>query len=276
MRHTHLTRSISLIVLFSLVGCAALEKHVQKPSVKYAGSQVKSASLYNATIDFLLHVDNPNPVSLPIQGLSYTLDINNKKFLSGAAQHGTRIPANSAVDLSLPIVINYEDFLESLQQLLQQDSFAYTISGELDFGLIKLPYSASGSLPLPKLPQIKLAAFKVKKFSFDGVETVMQFRINNANQFVLNANNLSYEVLLNDIATVSGKNAQGIHIPAQGAGTVEISNKFSLLELGRVLESLRKDNHINTSLKGQLEIPVTENQSKNIPFSWSGQTDIIR
>jgi LEA14-like dessication related protein len=262
-------------VLF-FAGCAALEQHIQTPTVQYAGNHINNVSLYDASIDFLIHVDNPNPISLPIQGLNYTVDINNKKMLSGSAQPGTQIPAKSGIDISLPVVIRYEEFLDGLQQLKDQDSFAYAIKGEIDLGFFKLPYSASGAIPLPKLPQIQLKSINVQKFALDGIETAMQFSINNSNEFALVANGLSYQLLLNNIATLSGKNTDAINVPPKSDGTIEITSKFSLLELGKVLDNFRQGNNINATLKGELNVPMANEESKSIPFSWSGETAIVR
>jgi LEA14-like dessication related protein len=233
-------------------------------------------SLYDASIDFLIHVDNPNPISLPVQGLNYTVDINDKKMLSGSAHPGTQIPAKSGIDINLPVVIRYEEFLDGLQQLMHHDSFAYAIKGEIDLGFFKVPYNASGSIPLPKLPQIQLKAINVERFTFDGIQTAMQFTISNTNDFALAANGLSYQLLLNNIATLSGENTDAINVPAKSDSTFEISSKFSFLELGKVLDTLRRSNSVNATLKGELDVPVTDSKSKHIPFSWSGQTAIIR
>lgn len=257
-------------------GCAALEKHIQTPTVKYAGNQIKNMSLYDATIDFVIHLDNPNPISLPVQGLSYNVDINNKKMLSGSAQPGTQIPAKSGIDINLPVVIRYEEFLDGLQQLMHQDAFAYAIKGEIDVGFFKVPYNASGNIALPKLPQIQLKTISVEKFAFDGIETAMQFTIKNTNDFPLLADGLSYQLLLNNIATLSGNTANTINVPAKSDGNFEITSKFSLLELGKVLDALKQSNTINATLKGELDVPVADNLTKSIPFSWSGETAIVR
>ncbi len=271
-----LNKLIIFVFALLLVGCAGLEKHIQTPTVQYAGNNIKSVSLYDASIDFLIHVDNPNPISLPIQGLNYTVDINNKKMLSGSAQPGTQIPAKSGIDINLPVVIRYEEFLDGLQQLMHEDSFAYAIKGEINLGFFKVPYSASGSIPLPKLPQIQLKTINVEKFSFDGIETAMQFTIKNSNDFALVANGLSYQLLLNNIATLSGNNTNAINVPAKSDGTFEITSKFSLRELGKVLDVLRQSNSVNATLKGELDMPIADNLSKSIPFSWSGETAIVR
>ena len=104
----------------------------------------------------------------------------------------------------------------------------------------------------------------------------MQFGINNANDFALIANSLSYQLKLNNLATVSGNNTEAINIPPKSDGTVEIASKFSLLELSKVLNTLKQGNNINAELTGELDIPIAENQSKSIPFSWSGETAIFR
>ena len=276
MQYPHFTKlSIFTFALF-LFGCAGLEKHIQTPTVQYAGNRINNVSLHDASVDFLIRVDNPNPISLPIQGINYTLDINSKKMLSGSAQPGTQIPAKSGTDINLPVVIRYEEFLDGLQQLIDHDSFAYALKGEIDLGFFKVPYNASGTLPLPKLPEIQLKAINVEKFALNGIQTKMQFSIKNNNDFALAANGLSYQLLLNNIATLSGKNTEAIKVPAKSDGTIEISTTFSLLELGKVLDTFRQSNNVNATLNGELNIPVTDEQSKHIPFSWSGQTAIVR
>lgn len=257
-------------------GCAILEKQIQTPTVKFAGGRLESASLHDAKLNFLIHVENPNPIALPIQGLNYSLDINHKKLLSGSTQQGTRIPANSGVELSLPIVIRYEDFLEGLQQLQKQNSFEYTLQGDVNLGVLQVPYSASGSFPLPKLPQITLHSIKVRRITLEGIETAMQFKINNGNDFPVRANSLSYKLLLNDITTITGENARAIDVPAHSDSIIEISNTFNLGQLGKVFDTLRHGSNIKAALTGHLNIPITDQQTKTIPFSWSGNTAISR
>jgi LEA14-like dessication related protein len=197
-------------------------------------------------------------------------------MLSGSAQPGIEIAAKAGTELTVPVVVRYEDFLDGLQQLMHEDSFTYSIKGEVDLGFFKLPYDAGGTIALPKLPQIELKAINVKKISFDGIQTAMQFSISNANDFPLNANSLSYKILLNKIATVSGKNTEAINVPAKSDGTIEVISTISLFELGKVLETFKQDNAINTTVKGEINIPITGKESKSIPFSWSGETAIVR
>jgi len=276
MRNSRLITFATLSFLLLQYGCALLEKNIQTPTVEFAGSRLESASLHDAKLNFLIHVENPNPVALPIQGLNYSLDINHKKLLSGSAQQGTRIPAESGIDLSLPIVIRYEDFLEGLHQLQQQNSFEYTLQGDVNLGILQVPYSASGSIPLPKLPQITLKTIKVRRFTLEGIETAMLFNVSNANDFPVRADGMSYQLLLDNVTTVSGENTQAIDVPPHSNSTIEINNKLNLTELGKVFDTFRQGHNIKTQLTGQLNIPVAGQQNKTIPFSWSGDTSIFR
>lgn len=276
MHYSLFTRLSIIVFIVSFAGCAGLEKHIQTPTVHFAGSKIKSASLYDAAIDFIIRVDNPNPIALPIHGLNYTVDINGTKMLSGSAQPGTELAAKTGTELTVPVVVRYEEFLDGLQQLMHEESFTYAIKGDVDLGFFKLPYNAGGTIALPKLPQIKLKTINVKKISFNGIQTAMQFSISNSNDFPINANSLSYEILLNKIATVSGKNTGAIRVPGKSDGTVEVLSTIGLLELGKVLDSFKQDSSINTTLKGEITIPTIGNETKNIPFSWSGETAIMR
>ncbi len=276
MQYTLFSRLSICFLALSFAGCAELQKNIQTPSVQFAGIEPKNASLYETTVDFLIHVENPNPISLPVQALSYSVDINGKKMLSGSAQPGIQIPAKAGTDLRIPVEVRYEEFLNGLQELMHKDSLGYSIKGDIDLGFFKLPYEAGGTIPLPKLPQIQLKTINVNKFAFDGIEAAMRLSIKNANDFPLKAGSLSYELLLNKIATVSGESAKAIDVAPKSDSTLEIITRFSLLELGRVLETFKQGNSVNATLTGQIEIPVTDSESKSIPFSWSGETPIMR
>ena len=62
MNYSIITKLSILLVALAIAGCAGLEKHIQMPTVHYAGSKIKNANLNQATVDFLIRVENPNPI----------------------------------------------------------------------------------------------------------------------------------------------------------------------------------------------------------------------
>lgn len=266
----------NVFLVITLWSCSALEKHVKAPSVQFAGSQIESASLYDANVNFILRVDNPNAVSIPLQGIKYTLNINGIKMLSGTTQHGASIPAQGSTDLLIPTTIRYEDFLESLHQLISNDAFDYALSGEVDLGIINIPYSASGSMKLPKLPKVALRDIKITHFGLDGIKTVMHVGISNSNDFPINFNGLSYQLQLNQQSTLVGKSVQAIDTQANGETTIEVASEFSFRELGQVLDAIRREQKIQASFNGELSMQSVGGTSKKLPFTWSGETPLLR
>ncbi|MGD8783065.1 MAG: LEA type 2 family protein [Thioalkalispiraceae bacterium] len=136
----------NLFVILSglLVLSACKLATIENPQVKVTQSRFHSVSLTQGRLDNQLSITNPNVFKLPIENISYTLYLNDKKFVSGTTQHSLKIPAGASRSIDLPLTIRYEKLVTGLGSLFRDKTIQFQLSGEIDFGLIKVPYQKSG------------------------------------------------------------------------------------------------------------------------------------
>ncbi len=83
--------------------------------------------------DFLIGVDNPNPVSLRLDWLDFDLSVNDTPVLTSVrAEQGVRIPAHGVGDVHLRTRVGYENLRTLFRQvadMVQGNRATYTIRG---------------------------------------------------------------------------------------------------------------------------------------------------
>jgi LEA14-like dessication related protein len=97
-----------------------------------------------------LRILNPNDTALPVAGMQYSLQINDREFAYGVSRQPVSIPAYGEAVLDVDVVSNLLSVLQQLQEANtgKQDSLKYRLSGSLSlenrFG--KLPFDYHGEL----------------------------------------------------------------------------------------------------------------------------------
>jgi len=136
----------SLLMLIS--GCKVGE--IKTPEVNVTKSKFTSVSLKHGRLDTQLRVSNPNAFKLPIKAISYQLFLNDKAFSSGATKHSLKIPAGGNQLVELPLDIEYKKLLGGLDSLFKSKTIRFRLQGEIDLGLVKVPYRKTGEFNITK------------------------------------------------------------------------------------------------------------------------------
>ena len=97
-----------------------------------------------------LRIINPNDADMPINGLSYTIEINQREFAYGVSRQAVTIPAYGEAVLEVEVVSSLLGMLRQLQSL-QEDKPAvldYRLSGKLGLANspVRLPFEYSSEL----------------------------------------------------------------------------------------------------------------------------------
>ena len=137
-----------LLVVFGLLfyGCNSSPR---MPEVKVEGATITSFTLTELTLDVILSVDNPNPVGITLESLSFDVyykDGDEWKYLSHGEQTGITInPGKSMV--SVPVTVKNTDLLGAILSLANTREIPLQIRGVV---VPDLPGGLSPEIPFTK------------------------------------------------------------------------------------------------------------------------------
>lgn len=273
-RHTSKLVAL-LVVAFLLSSCAALKKHVSKPSVAYQDYKLTNVSLQDASVNFYLQLNNPNPVAIPVKNISYAIRLHNRDLLQGKIQPNTRIPANGSTQITIPAKFNYQDVIGGVQALLKQHAIQYDLKGDIDLGLLKIPYHTSGEIPLPRLPHIKMSHIRLAGISLSGIELGLKLNARNPNAFPVKMDKLGFNLNLSNQAVIKAETGQINTLKANADTPIELKMKLGFSQVQKVLSQLKAGGDMPVSLDGQFALPGLNGKTSSIPFNWSGKVPVL-
>jgi LEA14-like dessication related protein len=139
-----------------LSGCAGVGKDLESPHIYLADIRLQEVKVFESIFSLELRIVNPNDISLQVKGLNCELEVNDRKFASGASNVKTEIPAYGTTILPIIVYSSSVDIVRSLLELNQEEDLRYRIVGNvhLDGGLSipsKIPFVREGEFSLDKV-----------------------------------------------------------------------------------------------------------------------------
>jgi LEA14-like dessication related protein len=144
-------RRALLVLLAVLVsGCAGLGAYRDPPRVSLVSIQPKEMGVLEQRYGLQLRILNPNDTALPVKGMQYSLEINDREFAYGVSRQPVTIPAYGEALLDVDVVSSLLSVLQQLQEANtgKQESLKYRLSGSLSLENHpgKLPFDYRGEL----------------------------------------------------------------------------------------------------------------------------------
>ena len=139
-----------LFVLVFLGACATLSPYKESPRVSLVSIQPQKMGVLEQRFGLQLRILNPNDTAIPVEGLSYVVEINNREFAYGASRQAVDIPAFGEALLDVEVVSNLLNVVQQLQALNAEtgSSLRYRLSGKIGLSnsVASLPFDYSGVL----------------------------------------------------------------------------------------------------------------------------------
>jgi len=139
------------LTLSLLFACAGMGNGILRPpGLKVTGVNVESLGLNKQDIRLKINIFNPNPVPIPVRGITYKLEINSVEFASGFNKTSIDIPASGDSDVDLVISGNLLSFLLK-NRMISKNSIPYSLTGNIALlsSSIRFPYAHRGMIDLP-------------------------------------------------------------------------------------------------------------------------------
>jgi LEA14-like dessication related protein len=150
--------SLLLTINLLLVACASLSPGYEKPHINITSFTLAPESTGMAPrFNIGLQVINPNRTALPLKGISYSVEVEGNRILSGAKPDLPRVEGYSTADIVIEASPDLFGSARLLNQLLsgQRDSLNYIFKARLDVGSL-MPYiniEETGSFGLSEAKQ---------------------------------------------------------------------------------------------------------------------------
>jgi len=200
-------RSALLVALLATsTGCATLlklfEAATEPPSAQFQKAELRSVSMEDATVAATFTVNNPNPLALSLQGLSWKFALDGKQLLTGVVEDGLRLPARSSTPLTIPVKIPFSAIPDLFQTFANKDEAPYAVNAvatvRTPIGDLALPLDWTAMLPIPKLPTVTLASARLDQVTLLGASMSVVLKVTNPNVFPLPLDALSGAVVVAD------------------------------------------------------------------------------
>jgi LEA14-like dessication related protein len=269
-----------------LSGCAALEEELarRQPDVSIASARLGAASFDGAELLADVRIDNPNPVAIRLEGFDYDLRTDGRSLLSGEHEQAVRIGANHQARIDVPLQIDFEDLRDIARDLGSRDEIEYTLALGLAIdvpvlGTRRIPARTTGTLPVPRIPDISLERVSVSELAWTGARATLELAVDNPNAFDLALDRLDYDLAVNGDAWVTGGEGVTANVPARGTGLLRIPVQLDFATIGRsAYQLLTGSGAFEYSLDGRLQGTAGDDRlgAFDLGFSRSGEADIER
>ncbi len=130
-------RWILLFPLLLLTGCATLSPYPERPTVSVTSFALAPESTGMAPrFRVGLNVVNPNRRELPLVGMSYAVELEGTRILSGATADLPVVPAYGSADFTVDLSPDLLGSARLLTDLMarQRDRLDYSFNARLDVG----------------------------------------------------------------------------------------------------------------------------------------------
>lgn len=155
-RRNHLGAAAASLLATSLVavGCSSLPG-AEAPDVSLAGLSFAEAGLFEQAFILQLRMKNPNDFDIPVNALSFALDVNDAPFAEGLSNEDFTLPASAEIIVPIEVSITTEDLIERVTAIGTGRRLAYQLTGTADIDhwfSNPVPFNRSGKLALPNIP----------------------------------------------------------------------------------------------------------------------------
>jgi LEA14-like dessication related protein len=229
----------------------------QNPTLTFLRATPRSLALDQLTVDVTFRVDNPNPESLSLARANCALALEGKTVASVAPLAGLSIGPSGPTEVTFPTTVRLGELAGGLSAALDKKVLHWKASGEVGvqspIGVIALPLSAEGDLPVPQAPKVSLGTPKAELNGFTRLRLLIPLTVENPNAFSLPLG------VVGGALTFAGQqvgrvdaDGKGEPVTAGGKRTLEVAVALDLLSAGAAVAGAVSSGEADFALEGTL------------------------
>ncbi|HKZ74695.1 MAG TPA: LEA type 2 family protein [Steroidobacteraceae bacterium] len=148
-------RSILPVLAAMLLGsCSIFAPRLETPRLSIVNVEMQEGGLWEQRLKVRMRVQNPNERTLPIKGLSYTLEVAGEDFARGVSAAAFTVPALGEAEFDMNVTANMASALVRLLGKGDEsltDAVDYRLVGKVSLaeGMLRsIPFEERGTFKL--------------------------------------------------------------------------------------------------------------------------------
>lgn len=255
---------VFLLVLIIIAGgfyFVFLLKKIKKPSISTGNPQITQITFESLKFAVDLTLENPNKLSITLQGFEYEIWIDGKSVLTGTHEKSIVIAEKAKTVVELPAELHFQ----KIQHLFQSGDGKKEVPLQIKIitgvelpvlGKIKISIEPpSLSIPVLRPPIVKNVEFKKKKMDpFSGAELECTLQLENNNELTLELTQFTYAFAVNQQTWAQGQDFKGVLFKKGDQNFLTIPVKLSFASMGASAKDLILGGKpLNYTLDGDVE-----------------------
>lgn len=231
------------------------------PKVSFERMEVTGIDFEHVAVDFVLAVDNPNPIGVELASLGWALALDGSPFLDGKGKDRLKIAANGRSSVAIPVSLTYAQLPKAIQSLTGKDGAPYELSTRLGFatplGEVAVPLRHKGTLPVIKAPQVSFQAIRVGNLDLMRQSATLSVDLGIAHQAgsALKFSGFDYALTLSDKRLVEGTVARLAEVPPGKTQTVTLPITLNLLTAGTsIVQAITSGGQVAVGLDATVKV----------------------
>lgn len=142
-------RGTAAVLLLGLAACSGAEP--VPPQVRVVDLRLLESSVFEQRFEIDLRIGNPNDFDLPLDGLTFDLEVNGEDFARGFSNQRVTVPRLSEERISVTASTTLIELVRQMQLLAERGDLTYRISGIAyleSFARRDAPYETEGTFRL--------------------------------------------------------------------------------------------------------------------------------
>jgi len=142
---------LAVLCVTLLAGCASV-KNLEAPKLSVVSLRMQSADIFAQRVQVRMRVVNPNDRELPIQAISYRIEVNETQLGEGETDTAFVVPAKGEAEFDMTVTTNLASSLSKFfARGTKPEALDYRLVGSVALSsgfLRRIPFDERGSVKL--------------------------------------------------------------------------------------------------------------------------------
>jgi len=125
-------------------------------------------------------------------------------------------------------------------------------------------------------PSVDFNRVSIQSISFDGIDLLFDFEVNNPNQVGVDAAEYSYEFFINDNSFITGRQVENLRINRLSTSFVQIPVSLNYSEVMNTFSSLVRRDSLSYRIASEVQFDIPGLGRRMVPVSAAGELPIPR